>query len=456
MKRILRYLLLPISKDEDIARREYILNVLLIGVVLFSTLIGVASLVDFYIYTLYNIPITGGSPIMTILFVLLFWSLLILLKKGFYYIVAYAFIGTLFVASLYSLFSWGVVNAQGLLLLVFVIIMSGVVVGTRMAFGILIISFFTLFVLSYLQINSILETDISKNGILGYGDTTVYVVTLAVIALVAWLFNKEIEKSLARARKSEMELKEEKNLLEQRVEKRTAELKKAQLEKTIHLYKFAEYGRITSGLLHDISNPLMSVLLNLEDLKRNGNSENLPRINKAVKNIDRIKNIITSGREQIQEQEVNTYFSIDDEVARVLQMLSFKAKKVGVVFDVMPYSPTKINGNQLKFYRLMVYLVSNAIDSYEHIFNSNDRKVLIAFCKKGHLVRIMVQDWGIGIKEEHKDEIFKPFFTTKSLGEGTGIGLSICKEITEKDFNGNLSVKSKVGEGSTFVVDIPV
>lgn len=457
MKRLFRYLLLPTSAGEDIARREYILNILLVGIIIFSTTVGIAFLIQYFYLFFRDLPTPGGSPVITIAFILLFWFLLFLSKKGFHRVVAYAFISTIFIASVYSLFSWGVVNAQGLLLLVFVIIMSGILVGTRMAFGILTISFFTLFTLSYLQINSIIETDLSRNGVLGYEDTVAYIITFAVIALVSWLFNKEIEKSLRRAKRSEKELKEERDNLEIKVEERTSELKKTQMEKTMHLYKFAEFGRMTSGLFHDLVNPLTAVYLNLENLKKKGDTKVLFHIDNALKNIERVKDIITAGRAQIQKQEISTTFSIEDEITRALQMLSFKAKKANVVFDVIPYSTAEMYGSSLKFYRLIICLISNAIDAYKSVTcDKNNRKIVIAFCQKDHLIRILIQDWGCGIKEQHKEKIFDPFFTTKNAEEGTGIGLSICKEIIEKDFNGSITVKSEEGKGATFAIDFPV
>lgn len=69
-------------------------------------------------------------------------------------------------------------------------------------------------------------------------------------------------------------------------------------------------------------------------------------------------------------------------------------------------------------------------------------------------VEVDISDTGAGIPEENLGKIFDPFFTTKKVGEGTGLGLSICLGIVERH-RGEIKVKSKVGEGSTFTVRLP-
>ncbi len=73
----------------------------------------------------------------------------------------------------------------------------------------------------------------------------------------------------------------------------------------------------------------------------------------------------------------------------------------------------------------------------------------------GNLVKVMITDNGCGIAEENLPRIFDPFFTTKPVGKGTGLGMSIAKDIINKH-NGNIGVSSKIGEGTTFTVAFPV
>ena len=100
-----------------------------------------------------------------------------------------------------------------------------------------------------------------------FGSILVTIVILEIIVLVSWLSNKEIEKALKRAKRSEIALKKERDGLEIEVERRTEELKKAQLEKLTIFYRFSNYGRIAAGLFHDIANPLTQVSLSLSRIE---------------------------------------------------------------------------------------------------------------------------------------------------------------------------------------------
>jgi signal transduction histidine kinase len=73
----------------------------------------------------------------------------------------------------------------------------------------------------------------------------------------------------------------------------------------------------------------------------------------------------------------------------------------------------------------------------------------------GDAVEIRVRDNGIGIPEEVKDKLFQPFFTTKPTGEGTGLGLSISYDIVTQQHGGSITVDSKVGDFTEFVVTLP-
>jgi C4-dicarboxylate-specific signal transduction histidine kinase len=107
----------------------------------------------------------------------------------------------------------------------------------------------------------------------GMSDTIMSVIIIAIIAVMSWLSNHEIEKSLKRARKSEIELKKERDLLEIRVDERTKELREAQLEKLTQMGHFAELGKLASGVIHDLVNPITAVSLNLGQLKNINSDE---------------------------------------------------------------------------------------------------------------------------------------------------------------------------------------
>jgi len=71
-------------------------------------------------------------------------------------------------------------------------------------------------------------------------------------------------------------------------------------------------------------------------------------------------------------------------------------------------------------------------------------------------IKIQISDNGQGMTDETKDKVFQPFYTTKPTGQGTGLGMSISYDIVTKGHGGELTVESEVGEGSRFVIELPI
>jgi signal transduction histidine kinase len=101
--------------------------------------------------------------------------------------------------------------------------------------------------------------------------------------------------------------------------------------------------------------------------------------------------------------------------------------------------------------RVLLNLINNAFQAKRE---SETAKVTVTTKKEAKGVRISVSDNGTGIPDAIKDKIFQPFFTTKPTGQGTGLGLSLSYDIV-KAHGGELTVSTKVGEGSTFVITLP-
>ena len=353
----------PISVNEDLRRREFILNILLLGSVVLSFTAFVVIIID---YIKLGAAYRGGPPLILLAIFGLFLAFYFLSRGGLFVSTSYVFVGVYFIAATYTGYSWGIDVPQGLLIYILVIIMSGILISTRFALIATLTVSLTILLFAHLQSISIIQPDLYwRNEMLDVEDAIVVVVTLSVIALVSWLSNREIDKSLRRARRSEKSLREERDLLEIRVEERTKELEKVQLEKLIQLQHFADFGRVTSGLLHDVANPLASIALNLENLKKESHSpEIVARTGRALANIKRIKDIIIAGRNQIRKQEIRAPFSPSEQISLAIQMLSFKARKLGIDMEfIPPHTELETYGNSTKFYRTMTSLISNALDS---------------------------------------------------------------------------------------------
>ena len=236
-----------------------------------------------------------------------------------------------------------------------------------------------------------------------------------------------------------------------------------QLEKVINLYKFADFGRLTAGLFHDIANPLTQVSLNLSNIKYQTNNNlfhNLkkitPVIKRAISGTKQMEKMVLSVRKQIQQQETKNIYNPLREIEMVVENFEYKCKKMGVKIEVNGERKIHTFGNSLRFYQLVSNLISNSIDAYYDIKREENRKIIVELDIEENEIVLIVKDFGCGIDEEHVNKIFDPLFTTKCLERGSGIGLYISKEIVEKEFNGTIEVKSKLKEGTNFMVKFPI
>ncbi|MFA6339140.1 MAG: HAMP domain-containing sensor histidine kinase [Candidatus Paceibacterota bacterium] len=455
----LYYLVCPRSKDEDSKRHELILNIILLGSLFLSSTALIKAIIEVIAK---GVTIEGGISL-AVMFVVLntFLVLYILSRKGFFSWASHVLVGIYIVSAMYCSYMWGVELPQGLLVYLLTIVISGILIDTKFAIKVTLIDSLILILLGYFQINLIIQPDFSwKNQAWLIGDIVVFISTFILILILCCLSNREIEKSLKRARESEAELIKERDWLEIRVEQRTKELKQAHIEKTLDLCQFAEFGRIASGLFHDIVNPLTAIKLNAEYIKKkhsNDLKDEESNFDNIFKNIENIANFTDFAREQIQNQKVNIIFFPINEIITAIKTFSYKASKenVTLLFDSSGES-IKIKGNPIKFYRFVSHIISNAIESYRNENKKDKKEVLIAIFKDEKNLNLTIQDWGCGIKSENIKKIFEPLFTTKDIKEGTGLGLFICKELIEKDFNGTLDVESEEGKGSKFIIKIPI
>ncbi len=126
------------------------------------------------------------------------------------------------------------------------------------------------------------------------------------------------------------------------------------------------------------------------------------------------------------------------------------ASKIDVSVDVSDDIVASLDKSQME--RVLLNLVTNSI----HALRDSKRgdRILLKVYKENNSVVIEVSDNGPGIPGNVIQKIFEPFFTTKGFGKGTGLGLSICYNIV-RAHGGNISVKSKEGEGTTFMIELP-
>lgn len=439
----------PKSRDEDQARREYIFNILTIG---FLSL----TLSAFMISLLRQISNgTSGSnipPIVLIIPVLLLLALYVASRRGFNNVIAYIFVSIYVLLGTAGLYLYSLSLPHGLLIYALVIIVAGVLISSRAAFHLTLILIIILIALSWGQANNLIQPYTSGlTRPFQAADVIVYIFIFAVICAVSWLSSREIESSLRRARTSEKQLRAERNKLEEKVKERTRELEAAQVEKTRELYRFAEFGRMSASLLHDLANPLTAVSLNFGQLE---NGQNTDTMNYVRDGITHMEQYVQSARRQLRNQGDVREFDSKEEIEKVVSFLSSKAKHHKVKLVCKLADNAVIKGDITKFSQVSSNLIANAIDAYSGTSLKGGRVVTIAtrINPSSHTVTLSISDKGIGIAKRDLERIFDPFFSTKSSDRGTGIGLTITKRIVEDDFQGKMYVDSTKNEGTHFTV----
>ncbi len=458
IKRFFKKIISPKSEDEDSRRQEYIFNIIAFGSIVLLIIANGISIIESIALEHYR----GMSPYATLAILAWFVFLFYLSRRGRFRLASYFLLSAFFLLATYAAFTWGVEIQVALLFFVLIIVMSGILISSRFAFATTVIASLALLLINYLHVNSVVTPNTYwKTDSAGIADVIMFGTIFAIIATVSWLSNNQIEKSLVRARKSEADLKDERDSLEIKVDQRTKELKEVQAEKMAQLYRFAEFGRISSGLYHDLINPLNAVSLNLG--KTDGPAEETKQyVGNAVRAAKKLEDLVVAVRKQLAREETKTLFSIEEEIRHVLEVLSHKAEQANVDLRFVPGSDIKMFGDAIKFNQVVLNLVANGIDACmpptaEMVpISPGDRWVKVALVEEPETLIMVVEDNGVGIPEQHIDKIFEPFFTTKINGQGIGIGLSMAKRIVEKDFGGLLTAKSEAGRGSSFKTSLPV
>ncbi len=453
------------SEDEDLRRKEFILNILLsISIFLFTAASIVSAIASIAHPKSYE---HDSISTVTIFAILSFFILLYFLsRKGFFHIASYFLIAVLFLFASYMGFRWGVDLPVEILFYSMIIVMSGILISARFAFIVtfgvsaMIITVGHLHNLNIFEVNRYWSSEMWRTT-----DMAIASILFFAIATVSWLSNREIEKSLARARRAEADLKKERDSLEITVEQKTKELRETEMDKMAQLYRFAEFGRLSAGLFHDLMNPLNAVSLNMEKVKsreenlpaqsdKNAVSESKAYLDRAISAAKNMEDFIVAVRKQISKQADKTLFSLTEETKQVVNVLSYKALKANVKITFSSSDDIETMGDAVKFNQVALNLIVNAIDAYLPIsVDSEKREAIISLQEENGMINFIVKDYGIGIPKENIGKIFEPFFTTKNYG--MGIGLSMVKRIIEKDFNGTIKVESAVNIGTMFTIKFP-
>ncbi|NNE68498.1 MAG: PAS domain-containing protein [Pyrinomonadaceae bacterium] len=226
--------------------------------------------------------------------------------------------------------------------------------------------------------------------------------------------------------------------------------------------KLAAIGRLASGVVHEINNPLATISACAEALESRveegayGDSEEVEDLKEYLGLIRseafRCKSI-TNGLLDFSRVRTGNRHEVD--IAAVIEssvnLLSHQNRGENIKFeiDVREDLPL-VTADEGQIQQAIIALATNAIDAMPE-----GGTLSFYAAKRRNRAMIEVSDTGIGISQEDISKIFEPFFTTKEVGKGTGLGLAVCYGIIT-DHEGRLSVRSNLGKGTTFTISLPL
>lgn len=219
----------------------------------------------------------------------------------------------------------------------------------------------------------------------------------------------------------------------------------------LELQRFAGLGRLSASLLHEISNPLSSALLYLEQAGE-GN------LRQAKRSLHTLRRYVEAARQQVRHNDTAVSFCLKPQIDQVKRVVAPLARSAGVQLYIEAPPHFQLRGDPVKFQQILANLVANAVEAYRHAPKQTSAKpVQVIFAGTAKAVTIKVIDWGEGITTDQLPRLFEPFYTTKTdqSGHGLGIGLAIVRQYAVESFGGSIRVSSSRRYGTRFVVHLP-
>jgi two-component system C4-dicarboxylate transport sensor histidine kinase DctB len=244
------------------------------------------------------------------------------------------------------------------------------------------------------------------------------------------------------------------------VQKREQELREKQ-EQLVQAGKLATLGELTTGIAHELNNPLNNIGLfigNAIDMIEFGGHEGegervLHELNRAMQQVWKATEIIshlrTFGRAApVSYQPVIIQQVISRAMSLVQEQLRLRQIEVNLH---LPEEEIIINGNPIQLEQVFINLLTNARDA---LAEQSNKQITISCIRQEHWEEIRVLDTGTGIPAAIEKRIFDPFFTTKEVGAGTGLGLSITYSIIQ-EHKGSIQVEHHAGHGALILIQLP-
>jgi signal transduction histidine kinase len=264
-------------------------------------------------------------------------------------------------------------------------------------------------------------------------------------------------KNLVESHQYQVKLAKQKTVLENTID----QLKETETQ-LIQTEKLASLGRMSAGIIHEINNPLNFATTGLFTLRNKckhiapeQQDEYRDILQDVEEGIKRVKNIVSDLRTfSHPDAESRDQVEVAEIVSSALRFLSNEWKDRVQIEQHLPEHQT-IWANKSKLIQVLVNLLQNSIDAMkEKKFENEKSSIWIEGRVENGKSLLILRDNGMGIENKHLDKIFDPFYTTKDVGQGMGLGLSICYRIVQ-ECDGRIGVRTEPGKFCEFTLEFP-
>ncbi|UTX51608.1 hypothetical protein KI440_01500 [Candidatus Saccharibacteria bacterium TM7i] len=364
--------------------------------------------------------------------------------------------------ALVALYLWGINATPGLITIGFVVILTGALLGTKRMLIIVLSLCIGLILIQLIHHYGFYQPDIEHlTQQTSFLDVLAYITVIMSFSLTAWLSMRRSEYALRRARKAEKKLRTQKEVLKLQLAQESAKLRTNQLKEVQQLYSFATLGQNTAATLHELSNHLTILGMDIEGLQ--GSKKISEALAETQESFAQITAMVKTVRRQLDtynsEQSIRPYSILKSTLNDIQIQFDARHTLLTCVVDQSLDKKIKARGDPLALRHILSILLKNGLEACSDF---PEAQVCARISQTKALIRITISDNGIGIAPEILPNLFSPLASTKP--SGLGAGLFIARNLAKTQLQSNLRLHSNgvIDEkrhhlrGATFTLEIPI